>query len=988
MRWLLILLGLIIAAGIGLGVAWPRLVDESRLRAELTRLWQEAGGPRLQVQGAVRLELLPLPRITVDRVVLGERAALGATPSFAADRADLEIAPLALLAGRIEPRRLQLVRPQVDVAAGATDAGAALLRGLSGGGLAGLQRIDIVDGTVQQATSSGWPEIIEAIDLTATRSTDLDFHVEGSGAVAGEPVRLLLAGAPLAAGAPVSLTLELRAGPREAAAGLDFRGNIVPGEDGARLDGALRLDAERRPPPAWVASAMGWKGVVWPTLPWALQGRLSTTPGVIGLTDAEFSLAGALLRGTMAVDLGTNPAFDISLDGSQLQLTPDLLQAVQDLGKSGKVPEPWAGRARLRLAELGWRDDRVRGLQAEMEWPRGSGPQLRQLEAKLPGASTLHWAGTGSGTDELPLAGRIDLQSGELRRLLTWLGAGPDDLPVGGLTSLDMSATAGIGHGRLELADLRARLDATELTGSVAYAAEPRSRLDVVLAADRLNAALYAGTAPAATAWSTWRDRLLSLDGRLELTIDRLSRDALRGQGFRLLAGLDAGQLSLDELRLSDLGRASVEIRGSVDLGQGRYDLAADARLAQAKPFLRLLHVEPPAEIERLSPLRLTGEVHGGAGSARLSLALTGKRMAAGLTGTLGGELDGKQIDMAATVAAADAADLLQALGWPAPADRTALGTVDARVEIRRNGGPFQLSARGTVGPSELDGQGSIVQGAEKPRIEGTLHAATLDTDLLAAAYETLAIPLAFPPGRPWLWPGDWPREPLRWEWLKAADLRIALAAAKLRHRAAELPGAGMEVTLEDGRLTLSRINSPIAGGQLEGTVTLDSAPGYGVLGTDLRLTGAHAEQLAAAVAPGSGFSGSIDVAAELAAQGQSVADLVASLRGDGELAVRTGYLSGLELGQSTDNNGSAVAELSARGPFNVTQGILTSLEPGLELDLGMSKARLGLNVDLLSWIIDARLAAALPGSQEAMNIVRLFGPPGRAALVPPPPAL
>ncbi len=987
MRWLLILLGLIVAASIGLVLAWPRMVDEPRLRAEMARLLQEAGGPRLQVQGAIRLELLPLPRITVDRVVLGDRAAMGGAPDFEADRVDLEIAPLALLAGRIEPSRLQLVRPQIDIADGAVAAGEALLRGLSGGALAGLQRIDIVDGTIRQDAASGWPDPIAAIDLTATRSEDATFRVEASAAVAGDPLRLVLAGAPLAVGVPVSLTMEMRSGPRDSPAELDFRGSMVPGQDGTRLDGALRVDAQRRPLPAWVDDTLGWGGVVWPNLPWALQGRLSVTQGLVGLTDAEISLPGGRLRGTVAVDFGPAPAFDLSLDGSQLELTPELLRAVQDLGSGSRLPEPWTGRAQLRLADLVWRNDRVRGLQAEMEWPRGRGPDLRQLEANLPGASSLRWVGTGRGTNELPLAGKIDLQSGELRRLLTWLGAVPDDLPQGGLTSLDMSAAAGIGPGRFRLDDLRVRLDATELTGSVTYAADTRPRLDVVLAADRLNVALYADTAPARTAWSKWRDRLQSLDGRIDLTVDRLSHDVLRGRGFRLLAGLETGQLSLEELHLADLGGASLELRGALDLRQGRYGLAVDARLSEAKPFLRLLHVEPPAEIERLAPLRLTGDMRGGAETAQLDLKLSGQRASASLSGTLGTELDGKQIDLAATVAASDAADLLQALGWPGPPDRSALGAVDAQVGIRRQSGPLELSGRGRVGRSELDGRVSIAMGAERPLVEGALHAAMLDTGLLAAAYETLAIPLAFPPGRPWLWPGDWPSQPLRWEWLKAVDLKIALDAAALRHRAAELPGAGMEVTLEAGTLTLSRITVPIAGGELKGTVTLGPAPGYVILGTDLRLEGARAEQLAAALAPGSGFSGTMDVAAELAAEGQSVAGLVASLRGNGELAIRAGRVSGLELGQAAEARGSAGTELSTQGPFNVSQGILTSAASGMTLELGMTEARLDLKLDLLTWILDAQLAAALPGSRETTGIIRLFGPPGRVVPVPTAPA-
>ena len=67
MRSLLILAGILVAALAAFALAWPRLVDAEALRAELARLLRSAGGSELQFQGAVRLELLPLPRVSIER---------------------------------------------------------------------------------------------------------------------------------------------------------------------------------------------------------------------------------------------------------------------------------------------------------------------------------------------------------------------------------------------------------------------------------------------------------------------------------------------------------------------------------------------------------------------------------------------------------------------------------------------------------------------------------------------------------------------------------------------------------------------------------------------------------------------------------------------------------------------------------------------------------------------------------------------------------
>ena len=112
MRGFLALTGILVALVVAFLVAWPRLVDVPPCAARWRGCCARSGGDDLRIDGAVRLELLPLPRVAIERAVIGDRIAVGPGTRFTADRIDVELAPWPLLAGRIEPSGLQLVRPR------------------------------------------------------------------------------------------------------------------------------------------------------------------------------------------------------------------------------------------------------------------------------------------------------------------------------------------------------------------------------------------------------------------------------------------------------------------------------------------------------------------------------------------------------------------------------------------------------------------------------------------------------------------------------------------------------------------------------------------------------------------------------------------------------------------------------------------------------------------------------------------------------------
>ncbi len=127
MRGFLALTGILVALVVAFLVAWPRLVDVPALRGEMARLLREVGGDELRIDGAMRLELLPLPRVAIERAVIGDRIAAGPGTRFTADRIDVELAPWPLLTGRIEPIGLQLVRPRLELTGPSGPLGGALM---------------------------------------------------------------------------------------------------------------------------------------------------------------------------------------------------------------------------------------------------------------------------------------------------------------------------------------------------------------------------------------------------------------------------------------------------------------------------------------------------------------------------------------------------------------------------------------------------------------------------------------------------------------------------------------------------------------------------------------------------------------------------------------------------------------------------------------------------------------------------------------------
>ena len=945
MRGVLVLIGLLIGLVVAFLAAWPQLVEVPALREQIAALIKELVGSELRLEGAVRLELLPRPRVTIERAVIGDRVAVGPGPRFSADRIDIDLAVLPLLTGRLEPRGLQLVRPTLILADPVAAAPARLLAVLITGPAAKVDRVDMVDGSVE--LSGAPPLTVDAIDLDLVRDATGALSIEASMAAAGEPLRVKAQGGPLVLDQPMPLTLAAEAGPEAEATSLSFSGHLRVSRDGTSAEGRVGVDAGHGRLPGWLG------GEPWPAA--ALQGRLSADAQSLRLAELVLTLPEGELHGAATVALDRAMPLELTLSGTSLEMSPGMIRSLDRIVGAAGQGQAGAGTVRVDIASLVWGGGQVRRLAVEAAWSTDD-LDVRKVDAVLPGQTALNWRGSGPRPPGSPLDGTLAVQSGDLRGLLAWLGSDPASLPRGGLTSLDLTAQASAGRDRLALANLAARLDASTLAGSAVVDTGARPRIDLDLRIDRLNTALYA---PWPEAWPRWRPTLEALDGSLALRVDQISHDVLRGRELLLQGTLDAGRLDLTALRLADLAGASVDLAGVVDLPLAAWDVSGSMALARTAPLQRLLGIAAPLALDRFAPLRLAASSRREAGVTTADLSLAGTGVNASLRGRLAGDPGDGALALTVAADVAETADVLAALGWPAPPEAPGFGRLSTEVTLSREDGPVLARIAAAVGADRLQGEVTIATDGARPRLAGSLELAGLDAGLSSAVYRTLAIPLRFPPGDPWLWPGVWPGQPMSWRWLNAVDLELKVSASRLTDGAEEIGDAGFTVELADGDLDLRDLSLPLAGGLLSGTATLEGRGDLAVLGAELRLEDARVEELAMSAAAGSAIAGELDLHASLLGEGRSIADIVRTLSGEGRLALPRSNLPDLGL-----------EGLSLDGAFTLESGVLAA---PLKLSYPGGQGSLDLRLDLPAWILSATL--------ELAGMRRNFiGPPGRIA--------
>ena len=296
------------------------------------------------------------------------------------------------------------------------------------------------------------------------------------------------------------------------------------------------------------------------------------------------------------------------------------------------------------------------------------------------------------------------------------------------------------------------------------------------------------------------------------------------------------------------------------------------------------------------------------------------------------------------TVDARDLGPLFALIGAPAPDLPAGLG----RDRIAASG-QITLTEAGTLhlrqGDLRLDETALAVDldvtlGGERPNLRGTVTGAALtlpmvDADSGGAPAASGASGGTAPAA------GGWSTAPIDVSALFAADAEIGLRLDRLVAGDTTIAPFNARVVNDAGRAVVDIENAGLYGGTLAGQVVVNGRSGLSAR-TDLIFAGVELQPLLSATAGFDRLQGAGSISVQLLGVGDSVAALMASLEGQGDLAFGSGAILGLDIAgmirnfdTSFQGDGARTVFDSVTGNFTVARGVLSNDDLDLQAPWG-----------------------------------------------------
>lgn len=465
--------------------------------------------------------------------------------------------------------------------------------------------------------------------------------------------------------------------------------------------------------------------------------------------------------------------------------------------------------------------------------------------------------------------------------------------------------------------------------------------------------------------------------------LSRLGKVSLSGT----LVG-DPGLFTVEAKAEAMGGKAGVEGTVSLSRGPARFDLGLTLDHPSAAELLATLSpgTTTSADLGAVSgTAKLKGDV-GGAETHLAVAALGGRVTIDGHTGPLGTDT------RLAGQATASHPSLTALLGRLLRGYRPAageVGPVEIAADLTAAPDSVVLGALdGRVGPVSVAGDATVDLTAARPQVTGDLRLApTLDVAALLPATTAaddpvlvgplIGTPLAVVPAG-----GD--------GGLRGVDVDIRLSVPSVRWKRLRLDDAHARVTLDDGLLTLDRLDGGLFGGRLAASGRYDSrrTPETAL---DLKIENADFAQAPAGDGAVEIVAGRVDLQSRVTGKGRTAQQLLATLSGDGRLTARDGGLSGIDLRAIVDGlknlarlrDPSELIHAAIGGgrtsfgvldaPFRIDRGTLLTETARLEAPEGTITA--SGRADLARRTLDMRVGVDLREPKEAVPFAfRLSG--------------
>ena len=1020
----------------------PSLIDWTEYRTTFAAQLGAATGRAVSIDGDLDLVLLPWPAFNADAVRIGG----GMSDDFVAiERVSARLAVLPLLRGDLKFQELVLRRPEARItrnAEGAIDFLAVSPRSATSAATPGKRGVDfdinverllIDDGVVTfQDTANG--TTIDVHGINATIHADPAASLTLAGDLTVGKVPLVVDGALGRVGTGGIRTASLSVTLPEADTKAKLAGTYLTREGELRADvnvsgastlgflaGLGAIDAAT-PMPAAAQK------------PFSLTAKVRGTASTVTIDPITFDIGGTPAKGSVAwyADAGAPPQMDVKVEIGAVALEAWRFAAVvSPAGSYGFIGTARAQETAVRSNALfapfknlsANFDIRAPALSYRGQTLGGGAIKailanneltLSDASIELPGATRVSAFGLARLNEDAIFEGALNVQSGDLRNLLAWLGISPDaqKIPPGRLSNATFRAALQGTPARVTLADINATIDTSTISGSVTWARSARANVNLDLTVTGLNADIYAplvvwpkAAAPAAGAPApadTYGVKpvfaafagLADFDADLRLQIDGITAGGIAGgkAGFDL--ALKDGALNLRTASFDSVGGATAWFSGNIG-GFGvtprfdnlQFDLSAPdlARVGRAFGFA------VPAPLRALMPVSLTGTLNGTLAQTEIAAVLKAANL------TLRADGQGLTLDQQPHVtlnleaAQPSYVALLKAAGMTWPLGVPDPGAVKLAAHLTHDSTHTKVESLDLrVGDNAMAGTIDIDRTQGAPQVTGALTGIALTVDKLwppidAARPQAIAAPRAVrgaPPPKPAVKPPMWSEDPLDWSFLKGWRGNIDLSGRALSLRGVQAQDFTFRLAVADDAAEIQSWKGKIFGapGQLYVRASATPVPQIqgeiAFIGGDLAGVGAALNGGGTSTAKSSGKA---DFAASFRTQGTSPAALAAGLSGSGTAKITAtetggGVLAGL-LGAITaatqlegrDKAGAIVLE----SRFSAADGRI-KIEDATVASKSYGGAFAG-TIDLPRWLVDLsgrlRLEANNPDKPAAVPI-------------------
>jgi uncharacterized protein involved in outer membrane biogenesis len=832
---------LIITAGVlGLG---PYFVNWEAHKAEFQRQASLVTGRDVTISGPLAVRLFPWPSLTADNVRISNPAGSLLADFAQVERVEAEISAPALLSGRIEFRKVRLLRPMLALerlAGGGTSWNInpeRSLKGLPGADQIAVAGIDVVDGQIflGDGRRGGLSEIASVNGRLSAPALDGPWRIQLDAQQGGTPFTLSASTGKYRRGTPLNVAVSIIPND-DTGFTWSFDGEAL--RDDGKVTGKLTLA------PAGVSGGKANPlDSIWQV---RITSDITADFDTVALRNIEVvpatDLAGGnLVTGEADISLGQQLDTTLRLSAANLDIDHLLGRNLLKSGKDGStaafleavssvlevLPADTSIRFDTGITSLIIGSETLTRVSLAGQLSPGS-LRISEAVAGLPGQSRTSFSGIllpASNGAAPQLAGDFSIDSISMRDLVIW--AVPDhaeavgEVWAGARGRARISGRLGVTPDTLRLTGLKAQIDDATATGTFRITRGDEPVIAMRMVADQLNVDRYAPhglsrRANDASAFSGLAGLASAIagfgDAQLTIQTDSLVMRGVEAEDIAIDVDVSGGAVELRTIEIGGIGDARLDVAGVLNFPAGGIagSVSGTFNASDPRPFLRLAGVLDAASsrepwAQRLGPVDLKV----------LSEISTGPGGSAGKT-TLQGRAAGASIDVTALFDG-------QLASW-----RDGALSVDASVSGTSSANLLALAGIAPISGGDEPAAFKVsLAGKPSAALSGTASLAGFDTSLNWDGGFTLS------PGGGIAGSGSVN--------LEAEDATALLAALGVDAPASALAtspaiSARADAVLDGGSLTLDRLQATLPGNTASGLVRLGGSLRQPRIGADIEL--------------------------------------------------------------------------------------------------------------------------------------------------------